>query len=268
MSKLLVVDDGKRERELVLVERLVVGRDPACDISHEDVLLSRRHAEFTAASGQVRVRDLGSRNGIFVNGMSAAEQALQPGDVVQIGPLRVRYAADQAPDMLRPEDLDSEATIVLPFTDDQDGPATVIDSASAIGSEDVTRVSRVSEFPSAFVPSPSPARAAPQAPPLRAVQAAAPVADKVSPPISDGRYVFGHLVALVTVVFLSAALPLIVWRGDILGAAGDRGIVAFLSWPVLPILTSVIATYWVGSLLLVRASRTAGAAPTAGQRSA
>ena len=69
--------DGKRERELLLVERLVVGRDPACDISVDDGLLSRRHAEFVAAASAVTVRDLGSRNGIFVNGTRRAEQTLE-----------------------------------------------------------------------------------------------------------------------------------------------------------------------------------------------
>ena len=53
MSKLLVVNDGKRERELLLVERLVVGRDPMCDLSHDDALLSRRHAEFQMIGDEV-----------------------------------------------------------------------------------------------------------------------------------------------------------------------------------------------------------------------
>ena len=101
VSKVLVVNDGKRERELLLVERLVVGRDPTCDISFDDGLLSRRHAEFIAAATAVTVRDLGSRNGVFVNGTRRAEQALSPGDVVQIGPLRVRYLLDREPRDIR-----------------------------------------------------------------------------------------------------------------------------------------------------------------------
>ena len=96
MSKKLVVSDGTRERELQLVGRIVVGRDPACDISHEHSLLSRRHAEFVAAGELVVVRDLGSRNGVFVNGTKTAEHSLQPGDVVQIGPLRAQYEIGRA----------------------------------------------------------------------------------------------------------------------------------------------------------------------------
>lgn len=114
MIKKLLVNDGRRERELVLVDRLVVGRDPTCDVSHDDALLSRRHAEFIADGGAVSVRDLGSRNGIFVNGARTAERSLNPGDVIQIGPLRVRYTPDGAPASILPEDLIADGTVMLP----------------------------------------------------------------------------------------------------------------------------------------------------------
>jgi hypothetical protein len=114
--KKLLVNDGRRERELVLVERLVVGRDPTCDVSHDDALLSRRHAEFISADGGVTVRDLGSRNGIFVNGARTAERALSPGDIIQIGPLRVRYTHDGAPVSILPEDLIADGTVMMPHS--------------------------------------------------------------------------------------------------------------------------------------------------------
>jgi hypothetical protein len=116
VSKLLVVHDGKRERELLLVERLVVGRDPMCDFSHDDSLLSRRHAEFATVGDEVTVRDLGSRNGLFVNGARTAERALRPGDIVTIGPLRVRYVTSSAPFSLAPDELDTGSTRVIAAT--------------------------------------------------------------------------------------------------------------------------------------------------------
>src|SRR5688500_19196336 len=102
-----------RERELQLVGRIVVGRDPACEISHDDSLLSRRHAEFVTTGAMVTVRDLGSRNGVFVNGTRAAEHMLEPGDIVQIGPLRARFVVEHAPSSIAPEELDAERTAVL-----------------------------------------------------------------------------------------------------------------------------------------------------------
>ena len=88
---------------MVLIDMLIVGRDPACDVSHEDDLLSRRHAAFVATGESVTVRDLGSRNGIFVNGLRTAERPLYPGDVVQIGPLRILYAHDLESSSILPE---------------------------------------------------------------------------------------------------------------------------------------------------------------------
>lgn len=113
MSRKLVITDGTRERELQLIDRLVVGRDPACDISADHSLLSRRHAEFVTVGATVTIRDLGSRNGVFVNGSRTAERALDPGDVVQIGPLRARYLVDDVPLSITPEVLDGDRTAML-----------------------------------------------------------------------------------------------------------------------------------------------------------
>lgn len=112
MSRKLLINDGARDRELQLVGRLVVGRDPSCDISDDHSLLSRRHAEFVTTGTAVTVRDLGSRNGVFVNGHRAAERALEPGDVVQIGPLRARYVVDAAPVSIIPESVDDRTAML------------------------------------------------------------------------------------------------------------------------------------------------------------
>ena len=113
MAKRLVVSDGSRERELLIVGRLVVGRDPACDITYDDALLSRKHAEFVASGDEVIVRDLGSRNGVFVNGAKIAERTLRSGDIVQVGPVRARYVADAVPVGIAPEQVDADYTAVI-----------------------------------------------------------------------------------------------------------------------------------------------------------
>ena len=98
MSRRLIVSGGSRPLELQLVGTLIVGRDPACEISEQtDPLLSRRHAAFSADSRDVMVRDLGSRNGILVNGVKMPESKLRNGDVVQIGHLQVRYVDEVGP---------------------------------------------------------------------------------------------------------------------------------------------------------------------------
>ena len=112
-KKKLVLTDGIRERELQLAGRIVVGRDPACEISHDHSLLSRRHAEFVTTGDSVTVRDLGSRNGVFVNGERTVEHVLEPDDVVQIGPLRARFVIDDAPTRIIAEAMDGDRTSII-----------------------------------------------------------------------------------------------------------------------------------------------------------
>ena len=118
MSRRLIVTGGTRDRELVLVDSLIVGRDPQCDISEQnDPLMSRRHAAFSSDSKQAIVRDLGSRNGILVNGTKISEARLRHGDVVQIGHLQVKFVDEIGPfsDLPRAGGADAEAaaTVVL-----------------------------------------------------------------------------------------------------------------------------------------------------------
>ncbi len=107
MSRRLIVNEG--ERELLLVGTIVVGRDPVCDLSCDDLLLSRRHAEFVAGD-RVTVRDLGSRNGIFVNGVRVAEGILSSRDLVRVGPFRLEYVEDSASLASAAQAVTAEAT--------------------------------------------------------------------------------------------------------------------------------------------------------------
>ena len=114
MSRRLVVTGGSRARELVLVDTLIVGRDPGCEISEQnDPLLSRRHAAFTADATHAAVRDLGSRNGILVNGTKVAEAQLRNGDVVQIGHLQVKFVDEVGPFRDVPAAADDAKTRLL-----------------------------------------------------------------------------------------------------------------------------------------------------------
>ena len=72
----------------------VLGRSRECDIVVDDVNVSRRHAEVRPSGGSWTVRDLGSTNGVKVNGRRlepARAQSLKPGDVVEIGTSRATF---------------------------------------------------------------------------------------------------------------------------------------------------------------------------------
>ncbi len=64
----------------------VVGRDDGCGLQLTDPLVSRQHAKFEFYEGQWRVRDLGSANGIIVDGAKVTLAALLPESRVQFYP--------------------------------------------------------------------------------------------------------------------------------------------------------------------------------------
>jgi len=84
---------------------LLVGRHPECDWRLNLPKISRRHCCFALANDRVILRDLGSRNGVRVNGREIAETQLFRGDEVAIGPLlfRVEEEPDAAPASPRAE---------------------------------------------------------------------------------------------------------------------------------------------------------------------
>jgi hypothetical protein len=74
--------------------RWVVGRSGAADLVVSDPDVSRQHFEIVREpSGAYRVRDLGSKNGLFVNGAPALECSLSPGDEVRAGDTVLRFDA-------------------------------------------------------------------------------------------------------------------------------------------------------------------------------
>lgn len=62
-----------------------VGRSEDSDLFLGDVSVSRKHALFTVAGDALRVEDLGSLNGTYLNGNRVEESSLAPGDEVWIG---------------------------------------------------------------------------------------------------------------------------------------------------------------------------------------
>jgi pSer/pThr/pTyr-binding forkhead associated (FHA) protein len=114
VSRRLIITGGSRPRELVLVDTLIVGRDPGCDVSESnDPLLSRRHAAFVADGHAATVRDLDSRNGILVNGAKTKQARLAHGDVVQVGHLQVKYVDEVGPFTDVPGGPDAAVTRIL-----------------------------------------------------------------------------------------------------------------------------------------------------------
>ena len=65
--------------------RVLVGQSPACSVKLADPTVSRRHAAFDFQDGSLRLSDLGSTNGTFVNGVRAFDVEIAGGETVRVG---------------------------------------------------------------------------------------------------------------------------------------------------------------------------------------
>jgi pSer/pThr/pTyr-binding forkhead associated (FHA) protein len=73
---------------------LLLGRDPECDIQLESPKISRRHCCIAQIGESFVVRDLGSTNGIRINGVRVLEGYLKGGDELTIGNQRYQVRWD------------------------------------------------------------------------------------------------------------------------------------------------------------------------------
>jgi transcriptional regulator with GAF, ATPase, and Fis domain len=69
----------------VEASRVLIGQSPACEIRLADREVSRRHAALERVGGDLRITDLGSTNGTFVDRVKVIEADLQGGELVRVG---------------------------------------------------------------------------------------------------------------------------------------------------------------------------------------
>jgi hypothetical protein len=77
---------------------VVVGRHPSCDTRLDSLRVSRQHCCMSQDNGEVTVRDLGSTNGIRINGQRVERGRLRPGDELSIAHIRYRLENGQGHD--------------------------------------------------------------------------------------------------------------------------------------------------------------------------
>ena len=86
---MLVVERGIDDVSVLPLDRdtCVLGKSPSADIVIDNPYVSRRHAQITWAEGNFHIRDVGSKNGTFINGANLAGKThqLNSGDRVELG---------------------------------------------------------------------------------------------------------------------------------------------------------------------------------------
>jgi hypothetical protein len=89
----MVVLNGKRL--LVPPQGALIGRSREADIVIDDSNVSRRHAEITPGGSGWRIQDLGSTNGVRVNGRTVdGPHPLESGDRIELGTVSVTFEVE------------------------------------------------------------------------------------------------------------------------------------------------------------------------------
>ena len=96
-SALLIVRRGPNlgARFLLDADRTTAGRHPNADIFLDDVTVSRRHTEFVRHGTVFEMKDLGSLNGTYFDGIRIESALLTDGAEVQIGKFRLTFYASR-----------------------------------------------------------------------------------------------------------------------------------------------------------------------------
>lgn len=72
--------------------RALVGQSEACDLRLSSIDVSRRHAALQVIDSHLRVNDLGSKNGTYINGVSVGEAFLDGGETIRFGSVSAHVA--------------------------------------------------------------------------------------------------------------------------------------------------------------------------------
>jgi pSer/pThr/pTyr-binding forkhead associated (FHA) protein len=133
---------GQRDVELAMGVT-VVGRGDGCQLVLDDPLISRRHACFVVDDHEVMLKDLGSTNGVLVNGVPVDDvQVVVPGDFITIGQHHAELcwvpysASDRAPPL---RERHSGRPAVDTMVDGRPAGVPPASSASDTSSSEVTR---------------------------------------------------------------------------------------------------------------------------------
>lgn len=88
----LLVEEPSGTRRVRAAVPILIGRAPSATLVLSDALVSRLHARIDVWNGELGVRDLGSRNGTWLNAAPIDEPVpLVAGDEVEVGATRIVF---------------------------------------------------------------------------------------------------------------------------------------------------------------------------------
>ena len=138
MQAVLVMfrSDGERRSFSMARDMTVIGRREDCDLRIPLGEVSRKHCRIVRDGDSLKLEDLGSSNGTFLNGQRLQEAVLSPGDTIQVGPVVFVLQIDGQPsdDELRPVTMDTaDAAEML---GDEDAPTLEGEELESLGEDE------------------------------------------------------------------------------------------------------------------------------------
>ncbi|MFH1716861.1 MAG: FHA domain-containing protein [Planctomycetota bacterium] len=97
VNLILFKKDGSQRTFSLRSDVTSIGRSHDCDLRVPLRVVSRKHCELSQNAEALKVRDLNSRFGTFVNGKRISEAAVRAGDYIRIGPLTFLLQIDGEP---------------------------------------------------------------------------------------------------------------------------------------------------------------------------
>lgn len=80
----------------------VIGRRHDCDLRIPLIPVSRRHCKLSKNDNAIKIHDLESSNGTFINGKRITEATVNPGDYIRVGPITFAIQVDGQPENIAP----------------------------------------------------------------------------------------------------------------------------------------------------------------------
>jgi serine/threonine protein kinase len=96
----MIRDKEGQSWEVTLSGPSYVGRQKDCDVVLPDSKVSRRHARLLPVGRSYVVEDLGSSNGVYVNGQRIERRILRHSDLVEIGDFRMQFIGEPGEDLV------------------------------------------------------------------------------------------------------------------------------------------------------------------------
>ncbi len=94
--------DGQRKDFPIINPTTVIGRGENCDLRVPLLNVSRRHCELSLTGDVVKIKDMASSNGTFVNNKRVNETILNPGDRLVVGPVVFTLQINGQPEDIKP----------------------------------------------------------------------------------------------------------------------------------------------------------------------